>query len=172
MKKFKEGQMIYFADEKLPMMAAAVSPNFIVCTRPLCKKADIGLLKHEVKMRAYSSVEEAYNASKNDPVYTIIDLKNQVKGPHNLVFNSYDFNSTKSMKKLLNDLKSGDVELSRRNSVEFHFDDLAIETDLAFKLKGKRLSKNEKFLISHFHNNKNFVLQKYENGSVGYHMIK
>lgn len=45
------------------------------------------------------------------------------------------------------------------------------ELKKALALKGKKLTKNEKFLVEQFWNDSEFVLQKYYNGSIGYHRI-
>lgn len=45
------------------------------------------------------------------------------------------------------------------------------ELKKAEELKGKKLTKNEKFLVQQFWNDKEFELRLYENGSVGYHKL-
>lgn len=45
------------------------------------------------------------------------------------------------------------------------------ELKRAIKLKGKKLSNNEKFLIEQFWNDENFILRLYHNGTIGYHHI-
>ena len=41
----------------------------------------------------------------------------------------------------------------------------------AEKLKGKKLTKNEEFLVGQFWNSPNMELKLYDNGSIGYHRI-
>jgi len=43
------------------------------------------------------------------------------------------------------------------------------ELEKAEKLKGKKLTKNEKFLVEQFWNDSKFESRKYQNGSIGYH---
>ena len=111
-------KQIRFNTGELPYTIMAESKNYIICQRPIDKKEDIDLLKHEVEMDAYLSVDSALSALKNTPVYTILDIKNKKRGPHNLVFNITDFNNKDECIQLLKKIENGDVELSRRNSVE------------------------------------------------------
>jgi len=122
MKKIKEGQKIYFLGEDLPFKVIIADENFAICTRDLCKKYDSELLEHEVEMDAYSSIEEAYHNTKNEMVYSIIDFKNNVRGPHDFVFNPYDFKDINSIKELLSDLISGKADISGRNMCDLNID--------------------------------------------------
>lgn len=45
------------------------------------------------------------------------------------------------------------------------------ELERAKELKGKKLTKNEKFLVQQYWNNSNYELKLYSNGSIGYHLI-
>lgn len=83
---------IYFSSEKTPYTIKAFDGRYAICTKP-------------------------YNFKKT-VIYTIIDFKNNIRSTNNLVFNMYDYKILNDINECLNDLKTGDVELSRRNSVE------------------------------------------------------
>lgn len=120
--KLHKGQNVFFIGEVLPMVVNAVNDNYAVCTRNLHRRHDADLLHHKVETAAYLSFSEAYNALKEEIVYTILDFHNKAKGPHNLVFNLYAFEEPESVEELLRDLEAGKVELSRRNSVALEID--------------------------------------------------
>ena len=71
-------KQIRFNTGELPYTIMAESKNYIICQRPIDKKEDIDLLKHEVEMGAYLSVDSALSALKNTPIYTILDIKNKI----------------------------------------------------------------------------------------------
>ena len=110
------GQKIYFVEEKLPMKIIAINDKFAICTRKFNKKEDDGILKNRVEMGAYLTKQDAYNDLKDETIYSCLDFINNMRGPHNLIFNIYDFNKLEDMMILLNDLTSGEVILSYRNS--------------------------------------------------------
>ncbi len=120
--KLLKGQDVYFQGEDLPMKVKVINKKYAVCTRPLDKVEDADLLEYKVEMKAYSTFEKAYKSLKNEVIYTILDFENGVKGPHNLVFNDYNFRKQRDMAKLLKDLESGDVEVSRRNQAVLRID--------------------------------------------------
>lgn len=109
---------IYFEGETLPFKVIAYNENFIICTRKLSRRADADILHYKVEMNAYCSFTQAYNDLKDEVVYTIIDSRNKIRGPHNMVISGYDFKEPDSMLELLADLESGETEVSRRNSCE------------------------------------------------------
>jgi len=57
------------------------------------------------------------NLPKIKYLYTIVDLEEEIRGTHNMLFNCYKNNDT-NWKLLLRRLKNGDVEISHRNRVE------------------------------------------------------
>ena len=73
------GNKIYFAEEKRPYTVKACNDRFVVCTKPFN-------LKHTV-------------------LYTIVDLKEKIRGTNNLIFNSYDYSVQEDIEDFLNDLQ-------------------------------------------------------------------
>ena len=116
--KLIKDQQIHFEGEKGAFKVSVINDNYAICTRKLNKIYDAELLHHQVDMGAFLSFEEARRYLKDDMIYSIIDFKNKKRGTHNLVFNPYDFKDIDSMNKLLNDLESGEVELSTINNCE------------------------------------------------------
>ena len=111
----KKGQEVIFANDPLPFKVMAVSERYAVVSRKLHRRQDAGLLHHQVEMNAYCSFTEAFNAQKNNPVYSILDFKQGVRAPDNLIFGSYDYFDEKSCQKAIKALEKGEIELSRRN---------------------------------------------------------
>ncbi len=120
--ELSKGMKVFFIGEKLPMEVKAVNDNFAICTRNLHRREDAHLLHHQVKMMAYFSFMEAYKDQKDDKVYTIIDFRNNIRGPHNLIMGGCDFKNEKSMQKFLSVLDKGEAEISRRNQCAYNLD--------------------------------------------------
>ena len=120
--KLKEGQKIFFVGLKLPMELIARSERYAVVVRSLDIEDDYDLIYFEVERGAYSHTEEAYEALKDEAVYSLIDFQDEKKAPSNLIFNMYDFFSKKDCVKVVADLESGDIELSRRHGVDLNID--------------------------------------------------
>lgn len=121
-KDLKKDQDIYFINEVPPMQIKALDKRFAICTRQLHRRHDKELLHFEVKRGAYLSFTEAFNALKADVIYTILDFKNNNKGTHNMIFNMWDFTNTNEVQDLLNQLNTGEVELSKRNTCKLLID--------------------------------------------------
>lgn len=120
--KLKQGQKVFFKDETLPYEVKAVSDRYAVVSRKLHRREDAELLHHQVKMSAYSTFTEAFNANKENPVYSICDFKENVKAPDNLVLGGYDYADEKDCQKAIRCLEDGNMELSHRNRVELNID--------------------------------------------------
>jgi len=120
--EFSVEDSIYFLGEKAPMTVKAISDNFLIATRPLHRWYDANLIRHEVEMGAFFTFTEAYKAMRDYMIYTIVDLKNNIRGPHNLVFNMYDFKKVNDIKLLLTDLEQGVVEISYHNRSDYNLD--------------------------------------------------
>jgi hypothetical protein len=119
--QLSKGMDIFFIGEKLPMKVMAVNEKFAICTRKLHRKEDLNLLRERVEMRAYLSVSEAYSDLKKEMVYTIIDLKNNAKGPDN--YGGYcGYKDQEEIEEVLSLLNKGEIELSRRKAVEYNLD--------------------------------------------------
>lgn len=118
----KVNDKITFEDEKLPYEVKAVFKQFVFCSRKFDKKEDDGILEHKVEMQAYMSKNEAFEALKDEVIYTIIDLKEDIRSTTNLVFNIYDFKNQKDIETCLDDLFLDLIQLSGRNEVALnHF---------------------------------------------------
>ena len=90
------GCKIYFAGERIGYTIKTCSKRYLICTKP-------------------------YNPKKT-VLYTIVDLKEEIRGTNNLVFNMYDYAKQKDIDKCMKDLISGESDLdglkiSRRNRV-------------------------------------------------------
>jgi hypothetical protein len=119
--ELSKGMKVYFVGEKLPMEVKAADKNYAICTRKLNRRHDADLLHHKVKMGDYLSFMDAYYFLKEEMVYTIVDFKNNLRGPDN--FGGWcDYKDEKEIKKLLSLLNKGKVELSRRNQVKYNLD--------------------------------------------------
>lgn len=121
-RNFKAGNLIRFINEKPAYEIMASCRRFVIAVRKLNRRADSKLLWHQVEMSAYNSFTEAYQELKNEPVYTIIDIDKNIRGPHNLVFNLYDFYRSTDQKKLIEGLINSSIEISKRNSIELDID--------------------------------------------------
>lgn len=88
----KINDKVYFSTEKAPYTVKAFDGRYAICTKP-------------------------YNFKKT-VMYTIIDFKEAKRSTNNLVFNMYDYKVQEDIDECLKDLKSGEIELSRRNSVD------------------------------------------------------
>lgn len=89
--KFSYGQKVRFAAFKRPFRVRACDDRFAVCTQPFNLKRTV--------------------------LYTIIDLKYGIRGTENLVFGR-GFETDEKCREALERLKSGETELSHRNSVK------------------------------------------------------
>lgn len=103
---------IKFKDDPIPYEIKALSDRYAVCTRPIDRKVDRKLIKDLTK-------EEI----KTVQIYTLIDFEENVRSTNNRVFNPYDYSKEEDCIQCLNDLISGEVELSRRNQVELEIGD-------------------------------------------------
>ncbi|MGI8581909.1 MAG: hypothetical protein ACR2KX_06930, partial [Chitinophagaceae bacterium] len=93
----------------------AISERYAVVSRPLNRREDAGLLHHQVKMGAYCTFTEAFEHNKQSPVYSLVDFKENIKAPDNLVFGLYDYSNEESCQQVIKNLESGEMELSHRN---------------------------------------------------------
>ena len=113
--KLKLDQNIFFKKEKLPYKIMAMSERFVIVSRKLNRREDAELLHHKVRMSAYLSFTEAFNANKENPVYSIIDLQYNVRSSCNLIFDFTDYFDKEDCQKCIKMLESGEIELSKRN---------------------------------------------------------
>ena len=120
--KLKVGQKVFFTNEKLPYEVKAVSDRYAVVSRKLHRREDAELLHHKVSMLAYFSFTEAYDDNKGNPVYSLLDFKENLKAPDNLIFGNYDYFNSDDCEKAIKDLENGTIELSHRGRVELSID--------------------------------------------------
>lgn len=89
------GDKVYVPREKRPYRVRARDERFIICTKP-------------------------YNP-KRTVLYFIVDLKERVRGPDNMVFCS-GYESDEDCAERLEELQSGEIEVSWRRHVDLDID--------------------------------------------------
>lgn len=118
---FKQHQKIYFVGELLPYEIKAINDRYAVCVRPLDKHHDDDLLRHKVKMKAYSTVKLAYEKLKDYPVYSLVDFHEEKRAADNYGC-KFEYETQKGCDVALRELVSGKVELSRRSIADLIID--------------------------------------------------
>lgn len=93
MKEYNIGEKIYFKEETRPYRIMARNERFLVCTKP-------------------------YNP-KHTVQYTIVDLKENIRGTENLIF-GMSFESEEDCEEALGRLTNGETEVSYRNRIELN----------------------------------------------------
>ena len=89
------GDKVYISNEKRPYRVRARDERYIICTKP-------------------------YNP-KRTVLYFIIDLKERVRGPDNMVFCS-GYETDEDCVERLQELQSGEIEVSWRRHVDLDID--------------------------------------------------
>lgn len=89
------GDKVYFPNEKKPYKVRARDERFIICTKP-------------------------YNP-RHTVLYTIIDLKDQRRGPDNMIFCS-GYESDEDCAERLAELQNGSIEVSLRRGIPLDID--------------------------------------------------
>lgn len=89
------GDKVYIPNEKRPFRVRARDERFIICTKP-------------------------YNPEKTVR-YFIVDLKERMRGPDNMVFCS-GYESDEDCAERLAELQSGEIEVSWRRHVDLDID--------------------------------------------------
>lgn len=122
--KLKDGQKVFFIGEKIPMELIARTENYGCVVRSLDIDEDFELLSYQVENGAYLDCENALEALKDSPVYSLLDFREEKKAPSNMLFagDLYDFWSKRGCKKACIDLERGNHELSRRNGCDLQID--------------------------------------------------
>ena len=105
MNLLKIGDSIKFEDDELIFKIIAKDSKYLVCTNN-----DLG-------------------DRTDDTVYTIVDLKERIRGPHNILFNDYDFTNLEDMNELLRNIEdsSKPIEISHRNRVALKIESVYYE---------------------------------------------
>lgn len=109
---------IKFQEDSLPFDIISENERYKICTRRLNKIKDSELIRDKVETGAFCSFQEAYNYLKYSSVYTIVDLKEQIRGSDNYVIWDIDYSKKEDCKKLLQRLNTGEVEISHRNRIK------------------------------------------------------
>lgn len=113
---------IYFVNESLPYEIKALNDRYAVCVRGLNKEHDHDLLSFKVEMQAYLTIESAYEALKDAPVYCLVDFWERLRAPDNYGC-KFDYETQSGCNEALSELMSGEVELSRRNKTHLQIDE-------------------------------------------------
>lgn len=121
-KNLKAGQKIFFKGEGISMELIARTERYAVVVRNLDIEEDYDLIYFEVERGAYYDTKEAFEAIKNQPVYSLLDFKEQKRAPSNLIFNPWDFWSKKDCVECLDELVKGNHELSTRHGADLNID--------------------------------------------------
>jgi len=112
---------IYFENEIIPYEIKAISDRYAVCVRKLNKEHDYDLLSFKVEMQAYLTIDSAYEALKDECVYSLVDFWERKRSPDNYGC-KFDYDTQEGCNEALDELISGEVELSRRNETFLHID--------------------------------------------------
>ena len=91
---YKVGDKIRFAEEKKPYTIRACNDRFLICTKPF--------------------------APKHTVLYTIVDLQKEIRGTDWWVLGIYDYINDSDCKQCLDDLVSGECEISHRNRIKLN----------------------------------------------------
>ena len=97
MKEYKVGDKIRFKGEVKPYTIRACDDRYLICTKP-------------------------YNL-KYTVLYTIVDLKKNIRGTDWWIFGIYDYRMKDECEQCLRDLNSGETEISKRNRVELEIEE-------------------------------------------------
>lgn len=99
MSKFKVGDKLKFKNEKQQYTIQACDERYLICTKPFNIKKTV--------------------------LYTIVDLKNKIRAPENLIF-CMGFETKELCEEALSRLQKGESELSYRNRVTLELENTII----------------------------------------------
>ena len=91
---FKPGDKIRFAEEKQAYTVIVSNDRYAVCTKP-------------------------FNLQKT-LLYCIVDFVDKIRGPNNLVMNSYRYETLEGCEQTLIDVTSGKIEISQRHRAKLN----------------------------------------------------
>lgn len=92
--KYKVGDKIKFVEEKKPYTIRACNERYLICTKPF--------------------------APKHTVLYTIVDLQQRIRGRNWWLLNLYEYMDDADCKQCLEDLVSGECEISKRNRIKLN----------------------------------------------------
>ena len=96
----KEGSKIWFEEEKQGYTIQARSDNFIVCSKPFNLKKTV--------------------------LYTIIDIKKNIRGPESLIF-GFGAETKEQCQEMIARLESGKTEVSYRRNIPLKIYDVKVK---------------------------------------------
>mgnify|MGYP006988830133 CR=1 FL=1 len=85
------GDRVWFEEEKFGYTIRTSNDRYLVCTKP-------------------------FNLRKNTVMYTVVDLKNELRSTDGYVFSPYDYLSDEDCRALIEDLENGH-HISKRNAI-------------------------------------------------------
>jgi len=88
------GRIRFGIEPRRPYIVRAISEHFVICTRP----SDF--------------------ATTGDFVYTVIDWRNGIRGPINVIGHSPDVSTDEQCRDLLHDLEASRREISHHNRIQ------------------------------------------------------
>ena len=86
-----KGDSVWFSTSKKSFKVRECNDRFAICTQP-------------------------FNLRPKTVVYTIIDFDRDVRGEDNLIFTVYDYYSDEDCKQAMEDLMSGEIEVSYKRN--------------------------------------------------------
>lgn len=93
---YKVGDKIKFAEEKQKYTIRACNKRYLVCTKP-------------------------FNAQKTY-LYTIVDLKEKIRGRDGYIWTAYDYREESEAKEYLKELTRRQIEISHRHRIELNIE--------------------------------------------------
>ena len=108
---FPPGTQITFALEpEDPYTVRCASPRYAILTRPFTS-GDVetfGL-----------TAEDCKDCMGRHMIYSIVDAEQKIRGKNHFVFNHYEYETDEGCQQCLEDMISGECEISRRNSEQY-----------------------------------------------------
>jgi len=113
----RRSEKIFFKEDKHIFKIMAQNERYKICVRKLNRRTDADLLWNEVGMWAFTSFTNAYNFLRKHPIYTIVDIEEQIRWSDNYVFWDINYFKKSDCIKLLNRLIKWECEISHRNRI-------------------------------------------------------
>ena len=89
--ELNKGDSVWFSASKKSFKVRECNDRFAICTQP-------------------------FNLQPKTVIYTIIDFDRNVRGEDNLIFTVYDYYSDEDCKQAMEDLMSGEIEVSYKRN--------------------------------------------------------
>lgn len=120
------GQQLHLAGDPHPWTVRAVSEHFAALTRPVTE-ADRTKHREEYEADHWEDDVDQYEELDGETFYTVLDWRNGVRGPCNLIGQAYgegDYTEVECAA-MLAKFESGELEVSHRNRVRIEFAEVA-----------------------------------------------